>query len=103
MTRHIINQLQSCPQPLSQRGQIRNRPGTSKITCCHTRTLSQSEFTYGMDPAHEKSAPVMPTTSPTGEKSAPVMPTTSPASRSNTEYTRRVKNHLQSSPQPLSQ
>src|SRR5258705_6519094 len=40
---------------------------------------------------------------PECEKSAPVMPTTSPALRSNTEYTRQVKNHLKPSPQPLSQ
>src|SRR5258705_5763721 len=62
-------------------------PGMSKISSNHAHNLFRTEIEYGIDLAHHKSPPVMPTNSP--------------ALRSNTEYTRQVKNHLQSCPQPL--
>src|SRR5258706_15430551 len=83
----------SCPQPLSQRDRIQNRPGTSKITSSHTNNLPRSEIKYriycGIDLEYEKSAPVMPATSP--------------ALKSKTECSPNLKNNLQSYPQPPSQ
>src|SRR5258706_8006242 len=92
-TRQVKNYLQSCPQPLPHRDRIRNRPGTSKITSSHTNNLPRSEIKYQIYCGIDLEC----------EKSAPVMPTTSPALRSNTEYTREVKNNLHSYPQPLPQ